>query len=154
MSLRSGLAYRRAVYRWAAVLSWMGAIFYSSGRPDPLAFAGSLEETVSLDPFLHASEYLGLALLLHLALSATEHDRETSTFGPLWLAVALSLAYAMSDELHQEFVPGRGFAMIDLGYDALGTAAAFALVCLGIALRGRATARSQRRSARHSRSVT
>lgn len=35
----------------------------------------------------------------------------------VWLAVVL---YAISDELHQRFVPGRGASPIDVGIDGIG----------------------------------
>jgi len=44
----------------------------------------------------------------------------------LLLALALSLAYAVLDETHQHFVPGRQFAVADLLLDAEGSILALA----------------------------
>jgi VanZ family protein len=44
----------------------------------------------------------------------------------LWVGVAC-LAFALSDEIHQNFVPGRVFSWVDVGADALGIAAGLAL---------------------------
>jgi len=46
-------------------------------------------------------------------------------FGPgkkaPWLAWGLCIFYAITDEIHQSFVPGRGPRVLDVGIDALGT---------------------------------
>lgn len=41
------------------------------------------------------------------------------------IAIAFSVVYALSDELHQHFVPGRAFQFSDLAVDTLGS-------CFGI----------------------
>ena len=40
------------------------------------------------------------------------------------LAVAITVLYAVSDELHQTFVPGRNGTPVDVGVDAAGMAIA------------------------------
>ncbi len=52
----------------------------------------------------------------------------------IWLAVAVSVAYAISDEVHQHFVAGRHGTPLDVGIDAAGIA-----IAMLIALRCRAT---------------
>ena len=62
--------------------------------------------------------------LINLGLSKVGRD------GPNWLedgrwaipALALGVAYAASDELHQHFVPGRTGAPLDVAIDAVGVA--------------------------------
>ena len=44
------------------------------------------------------------------------------------VALGLALTYAISDELHQDFTPGRSFELADLGYDLAGAIAALGLV--------------------------
>lgn len=43
----------------------------------------------------------------------------------MWLSVLISFLYAVSDEYHQSFVPGRGPAFRDVLIDTIG--ASFAL---------------------------
>jgi len=43
-------------------------------------------------------------------------------------AVAISSLYGVTDEFHQRFVPGRDFELLDMAADALGSAAAAALL--------------------------
>jgi VanZ family protein len=38
-----------------------------------------------------------------------------------WLAWGLCIVYAITDEIHQSFVPGRSPRVLDVGIDALGT---------------------------------
>ncbi len=47
---------------------------------------------------------------------------------PLWLAAALSLAYAIADEYHQTFVEGRTGTAADVALDSAGIAAALLAV--------------------------
>ena len=41
-----------------------------------------------------------------------------------WLALLLAIAYGITDEVHQHFVPGRHMDPLDLLTDAVGAAAA------------------------------
>jgi VanZ family protein len=38
-----------------------------------------------------------------------------------WLALGLCILYAVTDEIHQSFVPGRSPRIFDVGIDTLGT---------------------------------
>ena len=61
----------------------------------------------------HFTEYAVLAMLVANALR---------TYGKLrwYLPVAISAAYAVSDEVHQYFVPGRACRLLDMGIDTCG----------------------------------
>jgi VanZ family protein len=65
---------------------------------------------------------LGLAYLNALA--------PTGSFAPrtAWIAVLLATLYAVSDEIHQVYVPGRGASARDVMIDAAGAT-------LGVSLR-------------------
>ena len=65
----------------------------------------------------HVVEFGVLAVLAYRALAAYG-----TLAGPyLWLAVmAFAAGYAVTDELHQSFVPVRIAGWQDLGYDFLG----------------------------------
>ena len=75
------------------------------------------------------AEYLGLTILMHRALSGSIRNGSTS-LSRLALAAALSFGYAISDELHQHFIPGRTFQLIDLAGDVAGIGAALTLIML------------------------
>ena len=100
----------------------MGLIFFLSAQqslpsaPDPLSDA-------VLKKSGHVAAYAVLMLLL---LRATEPAGDTqSNRSParkqFWMCMAILLAYAVSDEIHQSFVPGRSPRWSDaFGFDALG----------------------------------
>ena len=69
---------------------------------------------------------------------------QKAAVGPQRSAVvlAIALAYAILDELHQELVPGRGFGLTDIGYDLAGMMVALGLIWLrGRFLASKANAR-------------
>lgn len=121
-----------------AVLAVMVVIFYLSAQSGDesaetsgqvidflsLFFKSSMAQDI-IRTIAHFLEYALLGLLMYNAAYA---------FGvrlaPL-VSTALSLAYALTDEIHQYFVPERAFQLIDLAVDfggiILGTAIIFLL---------------------------
>jgi VanZ family protein len=67
----------------------------------------------------HFTEYLILALLVARALRTNGEWRPRHAV----LAVLFATAYAMTDEVHQLFVPGRTAAATDVLIDATGALA-------------------------------
>ena len=65
----------------------------------------------------HAAEF-AVVCLLALALLKRFSNRESRR--NVLVAMALSTLFAMSDEYHQTFVPGRGGTWTDVGIDSLG----------------------------------
>ncbi|MGC8838818.1 MAG: VanZ family protein [Anaerolineae bacterium] len=117
-------AWASPVGRWLPVLLWMAGIFYFSSRPDPLAFVGRPSaDRDALGRAAHVLEYAGLAFWLQRALAREEQGAKAYRWAGL-----LSVAYAVSDEAHQMWVPGREASLGDVALDALGTAAALALL--------------------------
>jgi VanZ family protein len=117
--------------RAIAPLALMGLIFLLSSResvgPDLPAFTRVIA---------HFCEYALLAALWAWALYPAIGPRGFA------IAAALTFAYAISDELHQSFVPGRDADPLDLVVDGLGVVAAIAL------LRARAAAARPSRTCR------
>ena len=72
----------------------------------------------------HFTEYLVLSVLLYRALRA----RRRSSLQAAGLAFVIAGAYAVSDEFHQLFVPGRTAAATDCLIDVSGAAAAQGLL--------------------------
>ena len=98
----------RRLSLWGPVVFWAAVIFAFSSVPH-LATDLGVWDTV-LRKCAHASEYAVIALLLLGAL-----ERELPSF-------LLGLAYAATDELHQEFVRGRHASPFDVSMDAAGLA--------------------------------
>jgi VanZ family protein len=67
---------------------------------------------------LHQAAYFGLTLLLVRALARGRwSDVTRATVLGAW---AIAVAYGVTDEWHQSFVPGRSAELRDLAADAMG----------------------------------
>jgi VanZ family protein len=121
---RSSSLITRYLRYWLPVLLWMGVIFVASSQPE-LPFV--LNKTVDFvtKKAAHVTEYGVLAFLLWRAISKERGWPYWPSFGG---AFAVSLLYAISDEFHQTFVPGRSGRLTDVGFDALGALLALGLV--------------------------
>jgi VanZ family protein len=96
---------------WAPVVVYMAAIFYLSSLPQPPLPAGG-------DKPWHSIGYFGFALVVVRAVAGGLPRRITGRTAVL--AIAIAVAYAASDEIHQMFVPGRSADAADLIADAVG----------------------------------
>ena len=114
---------RRAVLYWLPVLLWVGVMLFFSSAPDPYAAVGAQGTTVS-DILGHL---LGFTVFAVLAIRWLRFRMGKRGKRPILLGIALCLAYALFDELHQMPIPGRSFEWLDLATDAVG-----ALVGAGI----------------------
>ena len=93
---------------WLPVLAWAAVIFALSSFPGLGTGLGTWD--LLLRKLAHVGEYAVLGALLLRAL------------GRPWPAAALGVAYAVTDELHQRFVPGRLGSPRDVAIDAFGVA--------------------------------
>lgn len=118
MTARRWLRRHPFLYLWLPLLAWMGLIFFLSAQPDlPHPQAGWIDLLVSSGG--HALVFGVLALLWARVLGERPHA--------WFLALALTMLYALSDEFHQAFVPGRHPDPLDLLCDGLGAALALGL---------------------------
>jgi VanZ family protein len=106
---------------WLPPLALMGLIFYLSAQPNLSSGLGNWD--LVLRKGAHMTEYALLTVLWWRALKL-----ELSTRSALALAYAITVAYAMTDELHQTFVTGRHGAPVDVLIDAVGAAIGAAFV--------------------------
>jgi len=90
----------------------MAFIFYLSSMPEP-----PLPPAVN-DKEAHSSGYALLALLVARAAAGGLGRRVTRTVA--LVAIAVAIAYGISDEFHQSFVPGRDSDIHDVYADAVG----------------------------------
>lgn len=127
---------RLAVLTWGPVLALMSLLFISSAQPkitppgtppDLVYLSGAMPVFPGvLDTLIKKSaHFIVYGLLGLLAMRACIHwgiePRQA-----MYFAITLTAAYALSDELHQAFIPGRHPSGIDIGLDFAG-AATFAL---------------------------
>ena len=110
----------RALLRVIAPVSLMLVIFILSAQPGGGDHAWW---DVILRKLGHISGYAALTALWWWALRG-------GAARPLLLAVAISFAYACTDEFHQTFVDGRTGTPVDVGIDAVGIALAASIIVL------------------------
>lgn len=97
---------RGALPLWGPVAAWCGLIFLFSGIPD---LSSGLTYDFTLRKLAHMTEFGILYVLV----------RRARPKGP-GLALAFCFLYAMSDEWHQSFVPGRSGRWLDVAIDWTG----------------------------------
>ncbi len=108
--------------RWIPPLAWMGLIFALSAQPTlPSAPEPWLDVVIKKSG--HALAY---GLLAWLYLRALRGGGPASDRLRL-LSLALAVAYGVTDEYHQSFVPGRTPRLLDVLIDGLGATIALAL---------------------------
>lgn len=127
-----------SILLWTLAALWAGLIFYFSVQSGEASAAVSEEFMSPFARILTAllgeaghtfirkcAHFFLYAVLMCLAMCALRSSGGRRVF--LW-PFALCVLYAVSDEIHQYFVPGRACRIYDIGVDALGClAGAFCL---------------------------
>jgi VanZ family protein len=96
----------RALTVWLPVVAWAALIFVLSAQPDLSTGLGTWD--LVLRKLAHLTEYAILGALLLRAVGARVP------------ALVAGVAYAVSDEIHQTFVPGRQGSVLDVLIDSAG----------------------------------
>ncbi len=109
---------RNILFYWAPPLVWMALIYYVSDQSTLPTLSDSLLDAV-VKYGAHFVEYAVLALLWYRAIySRFPHPKIQP------LALLIVVIYALSDEFHQSFVPGRSATWQDVAVDMIGGASA------------------------------
>lgn len=116
----------RWLWRWLPPILWMAGIFYLSSQPS-LPHAPDPWLDVLIKKLGHANEYAVLFLLFVRAWSTLRSARARLDIS--WIATAI---YALSDELHQSFVPGRHCKWYDVVIDVSGALLVWLLLRHGL----------------------
>ena len=128
----------RTLWLWGPVALYMAFIFYGSSRPDVPMPPGLFDKPA------HLLAYALLGVLFVRALAGGLIARISAATA--LLAVALTTAYGVTDEIHQMFVPGRYADGMDVIADASGGAVgAFACWAWSIIRGSRAASRDASR---------
>lgn len=110
----------KLIVPWLPPSAWAAFIFALSNTPD---LGTGLGFDFLLRKAAHMAEYLILTMLVHRAMRLTSGLEFTQRLA--W-AAALAFLYAVSDEIHQLFIPGRQGTPADVAVDSLGIALAAA----------------------------
>ncbi|GAA0469529.1 VanZ family protein [Alkalibacillus silvisoli] len=142
------------IFSWGAVLLWMALIFYFSHQPaeESSELSGSVVDLViSIAPFIegdsdwvhflvrkgaHFFVYFVLGILVINGLRVSGISIKRSALA----SVFICLLYAISDEVHQLYIPGRSGEVSDVILDTIG-ASVGVLVYLGVVRLGRKSGR-------------
>lgn len=113
----------RKVTAWLPSTLWMALLFYLSSLPQ----LPGPEEILTIQIIRKAGHALVFAILFVLNRRALRKANSKSTHLTLW-AWTLTVLYAITDEIHQGFVPGRIPTVRDIFIDALGATLAAILL--------------------------
>lgn len=128
--------------RWMLAFLWMLIIFFLSAQSgdesgslstslfkplfDMLVPMGMPADILSLiiRKTAHYTVYLILGILVYRAIDTYAIERSQKVY----LAMLLCIGYAISDEIHQIFVPGRAGTLLDVLIDSMGSATSIAYI--------------------------
>jgi len=123
---------------WTAVILWMAMIFYLSNQPAVESKKLSTDVTkviaenvenvtphkeVNIGSFNHIvrkNAHFFVYLVLGVLVTNALKRRGLHWYGCIGTAILLCVLYAISDEVHQVFVPGRGPHVKDVLIDSAG----------------------------------
>ena len=101
---------------WVMLIAWCSLIFFLSSLPT-IETPFTIWWDVLAKKTAHFIEYAVLCLLTYRALYRTNHQYA------LAISIIFSIVFAISDEFHQGFIPGRHPALYDIMIDSIGTLA-------------------------------
>jgi len=99
---------------WSITVLLALTIFYISSQSFP---KGTIGPNWAIKPFLYHL-FIFFIFSLFLSISLAKGKPNNKIF--ILIAVLIALAYGISDELHQLFVPGRACTISDVLIDAVG----------------------------------
>ena len=119
---------RSTLARAVPAVAWAAVIFAGSAVPGTDVPGGWSVQG-------HLGEYAVFGALVLLALARSGAERRAA-----WMALAICSAYAVTDEFHQSFVPGRMPDPLDWVADTVGSAVGISAAL--VAVRWRALRRT------------
>ncbi len=101
---------------WLPVLLYAFIIYYFSSLPNPInsIVPNNLQPYFDFNTFIyHTIQFAILNFLFYRALKTTGKNPQT-------LSILFTVLYAITDEIHQFYVPGRVSSVFDVAIDFLG----------------------------------
>ncbi|HRN70830.1 MAG TPA: VanZ family protein [Candidatus Woesebacteria bacterium] len=111
------------IFYWGPPIIWIIIIFIMSSR-QRISIADTQVENFIIFKTLHIIEYAFLYLLLFRA-NFKSFSKKISLNTIFTISIIGSILYAISDEVHQTFVPTRQGSIRDIGIDTIGILLAF-----------------------------
>ncbi|GIQ71246.1 VanZ family protein [Xylanibacillus composti] len=146
----------RRIYRflsWLAVIVWMAVIFYLSSQAQEeskrlsstitINIAYTVEQinpnamfnTARLNHIVRKNAHFISYLILGILTMQAMRRSGVSWSKSIVYSMLLCVTYAISDEWHQSFVPGRGPEVRDVGIDSVGAIVGIIIYVLGNKIR-------------------
>ena len=123
------MKFRQFLNRWLPVIFWCGLIFLFSSIPTVQTSKIYWWDFV-LKKTAHVIEYAVLFFLTFRAVTPTNKKSLITNYS-LLITFIFCLLYAITDEYHQSFVPGRHCKAMDIGFDSLGMLISFWRIKIG-----------------------
>ncbi len=106
---------RRLLFHWLVLIAYMGFIFFLS----TLQSTKELPDFEFSDKLYHIVEYGILSILLFRAMSVSFSKKTLMAL--FFYTFLISIAYGVTDEVHQYFVPHRFSTVSDVIADGVGS---------------------------------
>ena len=101
---------------WLPLIIWAGIIFFLSSIPD---LKTDLDQDFLLRKIAHITEFAILTFLI--ARLITFYRRPKLSWKEIsFYSAVFAIFYALTDEVHQNFVFGRYGSLVDVGIDSIG----------------------------------
>ncbi|KKU89266.1 MAG: VanZ-like protein [Candidatus Yanofskybacteria bacterium GW2011_GWA1_48_10] len=110
------MTWSKRIQYWLPTFLWAIVIFSFSANSTPAASKIYWQDFI-IKKSAHLFVYAVLAVLLYRSLKLTTHYSQPYL---LLLTLALTTLYAITDEFHQSFTPGRGPHLRDIIIDVVG----------------------------------
>jgi VanZ family protein len=102
---------------WLPAIAWAIIIFCFSGRSSAPQVSHKPGVQFAIQKFGHMTEYAILAFFIRLPL---RRHHKWPLRNVTFLAIVFAFLYAVSDEWHQYFIPGRTAMLADVIIDTTG----------------------------------
>jgi VanZ family protein len=106
--MKKSLNIPRLLSIYAPPIIWAGLIFFLS---DQSTLPGASHPFIDL--IFKQTAHIFVYAVLHFLIWRTNKRS-------LFIPILLAFAYALIDEFHQSFIPGRTATIIDIGFDSMG----------------------------------
>lgn len=135
---------KKKILKWAMLIIWASFIFFMSNMPGDVSSEQSdvvvkvihdlgidvnglfgITITFIVRKIAHFSEYFILYLLIYMVTCLYVNEKKARV-----LTILFVFIYAVSDEIHQIFVPGREAAFRDVMIDTSGGFLAFVILSI------------------------
>lgn len=126
----------KKIISYLLLLFWMGVIFYLSNQTGSVSGTESGHILYNILSFLHISNIDSVIEIIHNPIRECMHAFEYFVLGILVMnvlsnnniknniiiiSVSLCFIYAITDEIHQVFIPNRTFEYLDIFLDLVGS---------------------------------